>query len=232
MRIPYTVYRILQKYWNVFSAIRYTLYAVRPGASRGFSLIELLAVTAVIAIISGVLLISNSRFGGSVLLENLAYDIALTVRQAQVYGISVQRFGTNTFSAAYGVHFDTSSASSQTTFVTFADAGTADGLYDQPGTSELVQATSLERGFRIAKLCTPAGANLAACTTSGNPGVSVVDIVFKRPEPDAWISTGSQSCTLGNGACQQSVRIVISSPRGDLTSIVVENNGQISVAKQ
>ena len=73
-------------------------------ASRqaGFSLIELLVVTGVIAVISGLMLVSNSTFGGQILLQNLAYDIALTLRQAQVYGISVQRFGTS-YGSSYGM---------------------------------------------------------------------------------------------------------------------------------
>jgi hypothetical protein len=189
------------------------------------------AVTAIIAIISGVLLVSNSRFGGQVLLENLAYDIALSIRQAQVYGLSVQRFGTNTFSAGYGVHFDTSTAT-QTSFPTFADAITVNGLYDAPGGTcgspcELVQATTLERGFRISKLCVPAGADSATCTS-----VPTLDVLFKRPEPDAWISASGLSCTLSLGPCHESARVVVSSPRGDVTSVVVENNGQISVQKE
>lgn len=191
-------------------------------------------MTAVIALISGLLLVSNSTFGGKVLLENLAYDIALSVRQAQVYGISVQRFGTNTYSAAYGVHFDTTSSRS---YATFADAVSANGLYDCPTpgsnlTCELVQSTTIDRGFRISKICVPAGASSASCTS-----VNPVDVVFKRPEPDACISVGGiAGITTINGSTQcissnESLRVVLLSPRGDITSVVIEKNGQISVQK-
>lgn len=208
--------------------------ALKQYRTRGFTLIELIAVTAVISLISGLLLVSNSTFGGKVLLENLAYDIALSIRQAQVYGISVQRFSTNTFSAAYGVHLDRTSAAS---YATFADALTTNGLYDCPtpgsnATCELVQSTSIERGFRISKLCVPAGSSSATCTS-----VNPVDIAFKRPEPDACISVGGiAGVSVVNGSPQctsiyESVRIVLTSPRGDTTSVVVEKNGQISVQK-
>ncbi len=217
-----------QKIQSHVSEIRRSWYRIQN--SRGFSVIELVAVTAVIALISGVLLVSNSRFGGKVLLENLAYDIALSIRQAQVYGISVQRFGTNTFSAGYGVHFDSSSGT-QTSYAMFADATTKNGLYDPPGGScgspcELVQAAQLERGFLIAKLCAPAGSDAFSCTA-----VNVLDILFRRPEPDAWISAGGLSCSLALGVCHESARIVVTSPRGDTSSVVIENNGQITVNK-
>jgi hypothetical protein len=169
-----------------------------------------------------------------VLLENLAYDIALSIRQAQVYGISVQGFNTgvaNTFSAGYGVHFD-SSAANQHSYWTFADALTVNGMYDCPipgsqATCELVQSTALERGFYISKLCAPAGSNSATCTS-----VTKLDILFQRPQPDALISAGGVSCISSPFTCYTDARIVIVSPRGDLDSIVVSGNGQISVQKQ
>jgi hypothetical protein len=175
-------------------------------------------------------LVSNSTFGGKILLENLAYDIALSIRQAQVYGISVQRFGTN-FTAGYGMHFDTTSPFS---YNTFADAVTVNGLYDcptagSPTTCELVQSTAIEKGFKITKLCAPAGTDSSSCTS-----VNPLDITFKRPEPDACFSANGTSDLDASLQCKitfQSARVVVKSPRGDLSSIVIENNGQITVQK-
>jgi hypothetical protein len=62
--------------------------------------------------------------------------------------------------------------------------------------------------------------------------VAVLDILFKRPEPDAGISAAGLSCLLSLGTCYDSARVVVASPRGDITSVVVENNGQIYVQKQ
>ncbi len=213
-----------------FSSKLQTPYSIRSAVSRGFTLIELVAITAIIALITGLILVSDSAFGGKVLLENLAYDLALSVRQAQVYGISVQRFGTNTFTfnAGYGVHFDTANASQ---YLTFADACTpADGIYTTLGGAcplgELVTTTQIERGFRILYLCAPAGSAYNTCTQW-----SSLDIVFKRPEPDAIISAGGFSCPLTLGTCFDSARIVVMSPRGDKASVIVYLNGQISVEK-
>ena len=194
-------------------------------SARGFTLIELLVVTAIMVVVSTIIFADNNRFGGRVLLQNLAYDVALSVRQAQVYGISVQRFGASTFSAGYGMHFD---ISNPTAFVLFADALTHNGLYDcpSPGTPEgceLVQATAIASGFRIHDLCVTAPSQAEHC------GVGKLDLLFERPEPDAWISSEAVSCIIDHGTCAESARISLIAPRGDIMSVAVQANGQISV---
>ena len=194
--------------------------------SKGFTLIELLVVTGIIVVISTIVLANNNRFGGVILLQNLAYNVALSIREAQVYGISVQRFQASTFNAGYGVHFDLSSTD---TYVLFGDAIQVNGLYDcpQPGTNncESVQATSISTGYSIYDLCITPASGVETC------GIAKLDIIFKRPDPDAWISASGVSCILDNGACGESARALLKSPRGDKTSIVVYANGQISVQK-
>lgn len=189
--------------------------------SRGFTLIEMLVVTGIIALISGLVLVNNNRFGGVVLLQNLAYDIALSIRQAQIYGISVQRFNTS-FGAAYGMHFVPTTGSPTASYQLFADAlEPTDGLYGcpSPGTvnCELVQSTTISQGFEIQSLCaTPPG-------QSETCGLSSLDITFQRPEPDAFIRSPSYV------GLNESARIQVASPRGDVKNITIEANGQISV---
>lgn len=190
---------------------------------RGFSLIELLVVTAIVVLITGVVLANNIQFGGNVLLQNLAYDVALSIRQSQVYGIAVRRFGTSaSFGAPYGVHFDTAN---QTTYALFADANTTNGLFDSGANpSELVQATSIVNGFKIKTLCA-----ISAIGQTETCGLSSIDIIFKRPEPDAYISINGISGTLNPTNLQQQARIQFVSPRGSTMSVVVQANGQIAV---
>jgi prepilin-type N-terminal cleavage/methylation domain-containing protein len=196
--------------------------------SRGFTLIELLVVTAILVIVSGLVLANHSRFGGKILLQNLAYDMALSVRQAQVYGISVRQFGAGTYSAGYGIRFSTSVP---TSYVLFADAVQIDGMFSN---GESVQTYSLDRGYRVAKLCAPAGTNRSTCTS-----VPSLDILFKRPEPDAYISANGVPCVSWDGTqyqaivgqCQESARIVLSAPSGDQVDFIVDLNGQVAVNK-
>ena len=197
---------------------------------RAFTLIELLVVTAIMVVVTSIVLVSNGKFGDVVKLENLTYDVALSIRQAQVYGISVARFGADIFTAGYGVHFD---ISNPTSYATFADAITVNGLYDCPNpgnptpeTCELVQTTTMTGGHRIIALCTTPLNGPENCK-----GVTKIDIVFIRPEPDALISASDISCILQNGSCQAEMRVVLASPRGDTMSVVAEASGQITVRR-
>ena len=207
----------------------------RSARERGFTVIELIVVTGIFVIVTAIVLASNNRFGGRILLQNLAYDIALSVRQAQVYGISVRQFGTgeDSFSSGYAMYF----GSSPTTYVLFADSiSPRNGLYDCPdplnptsSTCETVESTEIARGYFISKLCAPAG-NDSECTEG--TVVGRLDILFKRPEPDACIAVGGDTALNSSGICTRgaaNARIVVSSPRGDKMSILVEKTGQIAI---
>lgn len=180
--------------------------------ARGFTLIELLVVTGVIVVVSSIVLANHSTFGGVVTLRNLAYDVALTMREAQTYGLSVRQFqGSGTFTAGYGMHV---LAASPTTYVLFADAVSQNGRYDN---GELVESVTIRRGFYIADLCiVPPASGTEVC------GIQQLDIVFMRPEPDAHIQYNQSQLA-------QTARIVLESPRGDRASVLVQATGQISV---
>ena len=200
----------------------YTPYHFFLKSGKGFTLMELLVVTAILVLVTGLMLANNRHFGGRILLENLAYDIALSVRQAQVYGISVRQFETGTFEIAYGAYFNSLSTR---TYDLFGDVD-ANGLWDA-GEDVPPSPYDIERGHYIAQLCAPAGGDSATCTQA-----SRLAIVFKRPEPDACIGINGNSAITGEYKCtngQDSARIVLRSPRGDEVSVVVERTGQISV---
>ena len=202
--------------------------------TKGFTLIELLVVVGLIIVLSVVMLANTNKFGGQSLLQNLAYDIALSVREAQVYGISVQRSSTGAtgFTAGYGMHFDMAHI---TTYNLFADAA-ATGLY-VGGEDVQPSPYTIGQGFYISKLCaTPILTGTEICTGSSPTSVTKLDILFIRPEPDAYISiNGSPALTFDSnnnvigGSQYLQARIVVSSPRGDAMSIVISTNGQITV---
>lgn len=198
--------------------------------SKGFTLIELLVVCAIIVVITALVLVDSNKFGGDVTLENFAYDVALSVRQTQVYGIAVERFGTSNFNTGYGMHFSLTTPNS---YILFADEdGT--GIYDPNASpSEVVDSNTISQGFAITGLCAIPEVGGSTC----NP-VSEIDILFIRPEPDAYISVGTSgnapvSCVRQpNAACNYEAQITLTSPKGDTRTVVVDATGQISVGLQ
>lgn len=183
--------------------------------ARGFSLIELLVVISIFSMITIVVLANHSRFNGSVLLGNLAYDIALSVREAQVYGLSVKQFDSQ-FQVGYGVHFSDSS-----TYILFADVNPRNNRYDL-GTDSIIQTNSLGKGHFILRYCAENSVGVTSCSDSRGSPPTYLDIVFFRPDPDATINT-NEPTVYSRGA------IVVASPLGETRTITVASTGQISV---
>lgn len=144
----------------------------------GFTLIELLVVMGIMLVITTLILARHSQFNGTVLLRNLSYSVALSIRQAQVYGISGRSVG-GTIGTKFGVHF---TAANPTQYTLFVDSD-ADGVYD---VGESVEAFSLGSGYVISDLCADTGA-VERCASTG--AIDRLTILFTRPNPDASITT-------------------------------------------
>lgn len=184
---------------------------VRPG----LTLIELLVVMSIFSIISLVILANHSRFNSSVLLGSLGYDIALSMREAQVYGLSVKQYANN-FQVGYGVHF---AGTSSYTF--FADTN-ANKLYDN-GTDAIVQTFVIGKGHVISRFCGVRSTGTEECSDSGSgSNIDHLDVVFFRPDPDANISSN-------NAGLYSRAKVIVKSPSGETRTVTIESTGQISV---
>jgi prepilin-type N-terminal cleavage/methylation domain-containing protein len=170
---------------------------------RGFSLIEMLTVIAIFSIITSVILVNQSRFNSSMLVTSLAYEVALAVREAQVYGLAVKE-SDGGFAAGYGIHFTTDSS----TFLLFTEkSDPANGSYDE-GKDGVEKTYTLRGGNSVVELCAASDCSLAT-----------LDIVYLRPSPDIKI----------NGNKNIAASIKIESPRGEQRTVIVNTTGQISV---
>ncbi len=179
---------------------------------RGFSLIEMMSVSAIFIILSSVVLANNTRFGSVIALQNLAHSIALSIREAQVYGLATLQYGSQQFDTGYGMRFSLGN-----TYILYADLN-SDGNWDS---GETLKSITINGGYSITQLCAP----IDSC------GIATLDIIFKRPEPDACISADG-STTLVNNNCTSAIQrgmITIMSNGGDTSRVVVESTGQISV---
>jgi prepilin-type N-terminal cleavage/methylation domain-containing protein len=182
-------------------------YSTTSTTHRGFTLVEMIVVVGIIALISAVVLTRTNQFDNAVLLKGVAYDVALSIRTAQNYGINVRGQQGN-FDNPYGIYFDMETGT--TTYTFFLDQN-GDSVYT-PG--EALDTYTLGRGFTVGRICSFSGT-----TPSCDTPLSNVSILFKRPNPDAII----------NGGTLSGVGIELLSPRAGSWFVTVQSTGQISV---
>jgi len=172
----------------------------------GFTIIELVVTTSILVIVSTLIFVDYPGFQSNISLKKAAQEVALTIRQAQVYGLGVREFQTGTgIYPGYGVHFDVASPDA---FVLFADIN-SDNIYS--GAQENVELFKIQTGEKISDICVSGG----AC------GFNTADIIFFRPKPLVVIKA--------NGSSYSGVEIKIISPRGQIKTIVILSSGQISI---
>lgn len=222
--------------------------------ARGFTLIELMVVLAIVVIISLVVLVSASRFNSSILLRSLAYDVGLAVREAQLYGVAVKGTAAGTqvpcstgltsqFCAPYGVHFQAGSNQ----IIVFADTypvAQPDGIYEPSvgaaAKDQVADQFQAQYGFTISNLCAgdgttyycangdPRNALLSGSCFASCKTLNSLDISFRRPSPNAIITYNNNPVIGGSSPYSQAL-IVVSSPGGSQRSIFISLTGQIVV---
>lgn len=198
----------------------------------GFTIIELMICVFIFAMMTTLLLAKYGSFNTNVLLTNLAYDVALTIRNAQSYGLNVKSSPNeeNKFNYAYGVHIALG-----TEFIFFVDTD-GDGVYD---VDEKITSTTIKRGMSIGRICP--GANECKSLPNTVNGVAVdwpesIDITYKRPNPEAKIVTTNNNVPIVNTSPYSSIALKnsLSTTLPDTLNsidIVVNKNGAISIKK-
>lgn len=181
----------------------------------------------IFTLITTISVFSYSDFNSNVLLTNLAYEIALSVRQAQFYGITVKQSATaGNFDSGYGVHL-TQNATSYTLFEDGKGSFSLNHVYEvNPGditNNEGIETYSIQKGNFISRLCTKGSGSLDCTLTS-------LDLSFVRPNPDTFVafSTGVGSAALD--LSKTTSVICVASPKGTVRKVTVESTGQISVS--
>ena len=207
----------------------------------GFTLIELLITLVIFVTLTGVVLLNKNNFDNAELLHNFAYDVALTIRQAQSYAVNVQENSVGGFSSKYGVFFNTSDTGSNTNFIFFNDfniLGTSDGNHQYdignsegsvtqcPTTSECIQKYAIKNGLYISHMCV--GIDESSCNQS-NGTVDNMVVLFSRPSFTANIYV-PHSITQPTPTPTYA-KITLSSPSGASESVVITGIGQVYVKK-
>ncbi len=211
-----------------------------PRFRRGFTLVELMMVLGIISIISIVVIINQNSFNKTIILANTAYDVALSLRSAQTYGLTSRVAGTSV-NTGYGLNFQ---KARQNSFTFFADTYPApstlsvchftndpSGPDARPGNctyesaqGEKVVDYALGNGITISDFCANPGGSWS-CAYANGGGLSSLDIVFARPNPDPFISVNGtySDVSPATGAC-----IAVTSPQGGAHFVSIAASGQIS----
>lgn len=170
---------------------------------------------AIMLVMTTMILAKNSQFNSTVLLRDLAYNIALSIREAQVYGISGKSAG-GALGVQYGVYF---ASGALTQYRLFADTN-SDNQYTS--SSEDVQLYTVGTNYRISDFCATTTGGVEKCVSTGE--LTSLTLLFKRPDPDAIIRTNIATDTY------TSATITAASVSGEATRRVhITNTGQLSI---
>lgn len=143
-------------------------HKISNGMNKGFTLIEILVVLAIIVIITGIVIfnIGNERQNSALLRS--AQKLSLDLRRAQSFALSSKVFKTFGVPCGWGVHFNGVDSDS---YVIFADLATDQNCSDR----DFIRAASGSEDFETL--------NLESGITVSNLSGSLSDIVFTPPEP-------------------------------------------------
>lgn len=183
--------------------------------NSGFSLIELMVTITIVTLITGMVMAKYSSFNNVVLLKSQAYELALDIREAQIFGVSARGEGSE-FREAYGIFIDTHNAPSQ--YILFQDDSLGNELaYDQG--EQIGQSYTIDPRFEITEIC-----------DNNNCNRTKTSIAFKRPDFDAHIRVANGNGSLSN--TDESFVSITLAPINDgffTQTVSVYQSGQISV---
>jgi prepilin-type N-terminal cleavage/methylation domain-containing protein len=189
----------------------------------GFTLIEMLVALGIFVTITSVVLVKDRGFNNVIILNSLAYDLALSIREAQVFGLAAReaKEGPGGFELPYGVAF---SENKPTQYTLFLDLNNDRVCFGGSGTHCVaVKVFNLPNSFTIVDVCIFDNGSWAGGRCWGDGGLNHANATFRRPNPEAFIAPG-----VGTGNYHK-MEIHIQSLSGEERIVVVTNTGQISV---
>ena len=180
-------------------------------SAKGFTLVEILIVAALIGVLSSIIVARYRDFDSVSILHNMTYEVALSVREAQITTLSAGTIGGITQNA-YGIFF----TSGTNQYNIFVDNNPANNMYD--GSTELVKGVTMGQGSRVSKLCVRTALG-GSCTD-----VSSVAVIFTRPHLDTTFVTSGPSV---NNVVE--LVVTVSSARGATSTVSVLKSSRVAI---
>ena len=188
-------------------------------SETGFSLIEMIVSISIILIITSVVLVRQSAFTSTVLLKNLAYGVALSVREVQTAAVSV-RGRNGIFDVPYGIHFDIQKDNQYVLFRDVKPVSNINDKYDVGDTEELVDTITINKNFKLKDLCYE-NTSTKVCN-SNDPNFKELVVIFKRPDFDALFNVDNNTNDLDSDIIE--VEVVLSGRVDDTLERVITVN--------
>lgn len=189
--------------------------------SSGFTLVEFIVIMAIFAVMVGVVLFNFTGFRSKITLDNLAQDIALSVRQIQASAgasISTTEQPQNEIPRGIFFPYSTDLGTYDSKFITFQDTN-GNGLYDD---GEELDTIVFQTSDRISDILY--GSDITTLLTPLGP--QSLGITFRR------FSTGATFTDTSGGTVSNAgiVRIKVTSVDGKSSRfITISKIGQVSV---
>lgn len=174
---------------------------------------------SIMTLVSTIILVNNRSFNNALLLRNQAYEIAFSLREAQLLAVSGTR-ETGATSNQYGIHFDVG-ASTNGQYRMFRDDGNDDGWYDSNDVN-VGNRGNLDSRFIIQDIVSSSGGSLAG---------SALSVTFVRPNFDALFRTSAGGGGIVAGPVYLKITPKNTSGYNTIPERMVEitSTGQISV---
>lgn len=185
---------------------------------------------SIIALISTIVVRSQSSYTQAAALTNLSDEIASRIVQAQIYGIAVRERtpGSADFSGSYGLSMSLLSGGSNTAYLSFIDKNgnqIYDGSWDceMGGAAECLEKVDIQRGNYIHQFCVIRSTGGEICGTAER-----ADISYARPFIEARIRLFDSGGQVYSPPNMIGVKIVLKSETDLSRSVSVYQSGQIS----
>lgn len=196
---------------------------------KGFTLIELIVVVAIMTVISVIAMFNNSSLNSGVLLSNTAYEASLIIRDAQVSSLGARVLSledNNATTSNQGVYFNTLEPQS---IIFFVDVNN-NNEYDVSDKGQVYEINS--RAGKILSICKTVNPNsvsdsvnvchVVGSDSSGLENISDVNIIFKRPNPEAYFYDR-------DGEYIGSIVVNIGVEQGQCKSVIIYKTGATQV---